>query len=32
VRLEDLTEASRFPNHFFNDSWVVGLWRTDHAD
>src|ERR1019366_10035828 len=21
-----------FPNHFFNESWVVGLWRTDHAD
>jgi len=21
-----------FPNQFFNDSWVVGFWRTDHAD
>src|SRR4030088_1212453 len=20
-----------FPNQFFNDSWVVGLWRADHG-
>jgi hypothetical protein len=20
-----------FPNQFFNDSWVVGSWRADHA-
>src|SRR5271163_558973 len=27
----DLTEPSRFPNQFFNDSWVVGFWRADHG-
>ena len=21
-----------FPNHFFCDSWVVGLWRADHEE
>jgi hypothetical protein len=21
-----------FPNQFFNDSWVVGLWRADHGE
>jgi hypothetical protein len=21
-----------FPNQFFNDSWVVGLWRADHCE
>jgi hypothetical protein len=21
-----------FPNQFFSDSWVVGLWRADHGD
>src|SRR3984893_6974916 len=27
ARRGDLTEASRFPNHLFGDSWVAGFWK-----
>src|SRR5258705_13922610 len=26
-----LTSVMGFPNQFFNDSWVVGIWRAGHG-
>src|SRR5213592_2272115 len=26
-----LTSVMGFPNQFFNDSWVVGMWRAVHG-